>query len=160
MTDNASFTYIDYDGETSTTSINIVDVTAANFDAVNTAMQDFNAAVQALTLGDLLARNTSVKTPTLNDAPNDPLAQRETKWLVQYRATQSGAVDLGRVYNVELPCADLSLLSSGTDILWKAPATPPVGPIADFITEFEANVLSPAGSTVTVRAIRHVGRNT
>jgi len=158
MPDNASFTYIDYSSEVSTTSINIPDVTDLNYAATEALLQTLSAEISGITIGSLRQRSMGIIVPTLLSPPADQQAQREKKWLVQYRATQTGQPDAGRYYNVEIPCADLSLLNEGSDILWKQP-TVATGAVLDFITAFEAVAVSPAGSTVTCQAIRYVGRN-
>jgi hypothetical protein len=79
----------------------------------------------------------------------NPLAQRENKWLVRYHDTASTK------FTLEIPTADLSLLTLGTEFL-DLTATAP----AAFKTAFEAVVKSPDDPTltVTVDSVQFVGR--
>lgn len=138
--------FIDYGGERSAATVH-----------VDSAITDGNitvvvSAVDGVTLGN---RQTAVFVQEVNkDAGTagpaaSPLAQREVKWLV--RATDS--VNSKNV-QIEIPCADLSLLSGGTDFLDLGGAE-----AAALVTALETHVLSIDGNPITVNSIQFVGRN-
>lgn len=77
------------------------------------------------------------------------LAQRENKWLV--RATDDVN---GKYVQFEIPCADLTLLSGGTDVLDLSGTE-----AAAFVTAAEANILSQDGNAISIESIQFVGRN-
>lgn len=156
-------TYLDYGGEKSTTGIASSEITAANYAARVGEMTSLVAGINTITLGARYKTAfTTVITPGTSTPPTDKNAQRENKWLVTYQDSQSYLdpgpntvpnPGFGKVFNIELPCADLSLLEPGTDIVdLFDPA------VSQFITPFEVFARSPYGGTVTVLQIRHVGR--
>jgi len=125
-------------------------LSAANF----TAQTGLAAALWTAALDITLGSQSSTRllaASTLSAVENtNPLAQRENKWLVRYHDTA------GTKFTVEIPTADLSLLTLGTEFLNLDDS----GPIAAFVTAFEAYAKSPDDPTlsVTVDSIQFVGR--
>lgn len=147
-----SQSWIDFDGEKSTTRVVVTPLTAANFDAQGTLSSAYHIAVANITLGNLVKNVVATEDTQLGTAPDDPEAQREKKWLVQYHDA-----DNGNKYSCELPCADLSLL----DINDRKHAAIGDGDVVDaFVAAFEAYVKSPfdPANAVVVDEITYVGR--
>lgn len=159
----ASITIEDYDGETSTTSVNVGPLTALNFTAKRAAIDAYRAAIVDLVLGAVRKTNlTEVFTESTEPVTN-PQAQREAKWEVTIRdvteffdvADTISNVGFGETWTITIPTADLSLLEanqaeldlSGTEA-------------AAYVTAAEAVMNSPwGGNEVQIVKIRHVGRN-
>lgn len=138
--------FIDYGGEKSTAAFY---VDSAITDGSITALV---SAVDGVTLGN---RQTAVFVQEVDkDAGTagpaaSPLAQREVKWLV--RATDSVN---GKSVQMEIPTADLSLLSGGSDFLDLGGTE-----AAALVAAIEASVESIDGNAITVSSIQFVGRN-
>lgn len=163
MANKATFRIEDFDAETSTMSINIGPLTAANFTAKRDAIDDLKLAVQDMIAGEVRATTVSENFAESAAAITDENAQRESKWLTVLRdVTQYFDVGntinnpgFGRLFNVEIPTALLSLLGGNSGVLDLA-----VPAVAAFVTALEAVANSPTGGNeVEVVEIRHVGRN-
>jgi len=128
----------------------IQDLTAANFVAQNGLISALFSAALDITGGAQAATNILAVSTRSSVVVTDPTAQRENKWLVRYHDTS------GVKFSVEIPTADLSLLTEGTEFLKLADG----GVIAAFVSAFEAVVRSPDDPThtVTVDSIQFVGR--
>lgn len=128
---------------------NIVDITAGNLVATQTALADLLAAIQAIVLGEL-NKERIVLSDTLSSASPaaSPLAQRENKWLVTYTDTTTH-----RIFKSEIPTADLSLLSGNQEALDLS-----AGVGLTFKQKFEAVVKSIEGNAVQVISVKYVGR--
>jgi len=146
-----SRTYLDYSGEKSSLHFNVTALTAGNFVAVNGDIVDIGLAIADLTLGAFAGFRTTSEFSSSNPTPpTDPYAQRELKWLINYRD-----VTTGELYSMEIPAADLTdNLLAGTD---KADLTSTDW--AAFVTAFEAAAKSPVGNAVEVVSAFVVGRN-
>lgn len=139
-------------------------LTAANFDAQIALWDAFVAAVNAITLGDLIQSsygNTNVSNASL---PTNGAA-RETKLLVMYQCTATG-----KRYTLTIPTLNPTIpeyidnVSVKDAIVTDSPTT-----IATLVSTFEAFVVAPdipnvAGSyatdpTIEVIGLRVVGRN-
>jgi len=159
MVDKVNYSTHDYDGEQTGFSINVADVTAANHDALVTAIGTLRAATVAITLGGIESSMIAEKTFNTPVVITDPLAQRESKWqVVVVEATT------GRKYaSTEIPMANLaSFLLGGSPYIVKGGVI--VGDdtgteITDWIAAFEAIAKSPAGNALTVWDMYHVGAN-
>jgi hypothetical protein len=141
----------DYDAETTVFRVNSAALTAANFDAEVALNVALGVAIAGITLGTLqkIAYGNEILSPGVCD---EPLAQRENKWLIRYHDTSTGDP-----YTVELGTADLTVLdpnNRGYAEIGDA------GPVDAFVTAFEGYVLSPAGNAVEIDSIQFVGRNT
>lgn len=159
----ATFTIEDYDRESSRTAINIGPLTAANFTAKRDAIDDYKAALPGIIMGEVRTTSITEKFSESAAAVTDQQAQRETKWLVTARdVTQFFDVGntinnpgFGDLFQVEVPTADLELLSGNDDDLDLT-----LTAVAAYITAFEAIAHSPTGGNETaVVSIRHVGRS-
>jgi len=128
----------------------ISDLTAANFTAQNGLISALFTATLDITLGAQAGTNILAASTRSSVNVSNPLAQRENKWLVRYHDSS------GVKFSVEVPTADLSLLTEGTEFLNLADG----GPIAAYVSAFEAVVKSPDDPThaVTVDSIQFVGR--
>ncbi len=150
----------DHDGERSGTSINWSAINETNFVDAFANMAIMQARIDALTLGTVAERTVTFRTRVSNAAATSPNAQRETKWLVVYEdITQeitSGVPNLGygKLFTLEIPCADLSLLRTNSDEIDYSNAA-----YTAFKTAFETHARSPYGGSVRIRVVRHVGRN-
>lgn len=138
--------FIDYTSERSTASLYVADAIG---DAAITAIV---GAVDGVVVGGrqdaVLVVETTKDAGTAGPAASS-YAQRENKWLVR-------AVDTVNARNVqiEIPCADLSLLTGGQDFLDLGGTA-----AAALVAAIEANVLSQDGNAVSVSSIQFVGRN-
>ena len=144
--------YGDNGGEVSSVSFNMTALTAANFDAQNTKLDEFQAALEAVTLGLNVKKEIKNSDGTGEGTSTEFYASRELKWLVSYRDTTTNAK-----YTMELPCpvksADTVLpgkekLANLTHALWTT-----------FKTKFEACILSKDGNATEFLTARIVGRN-
>ncbi len=119
--------------------------------AQTTGMQDLiKVGILALTTFNFTRTTTSFAVETsAGGLPTSDFAQRENRFRVFYQDT----VTLKK-YHLDLPCADLSVMPSGSDLLDISAA-----PATDFITPFEAHAVSELGNAVTVLAIQYVGKN-
>src|SRR5512147_1658351 len=93
MASELRLTYYDYGTpqEGSHVKVRGDDLTAANFDAQIAMMNTLATAIDGITLG---VRTKTEKMATVVNVsptqPEDPFAQRETKWLVRYRDDTTG----------------------------------------------------------------------
>lgn len=143
----------DYDGEPSSFTLRVTPLTAANFDAQHALKVAFAAAVTGI-CGGIKQQDTEANVDVISNQPSDdPLDQRENKWLVQYHETANPI----NTFRVELPCADLTMLDPNDR---KHAAIGDAGAVDAFVTAFQNYVLSPSGGAVTVSEITFVGRNT
>jgi hypothetical protein len=144
-----NLTFIDHDTESSTFGLRIPDLNAGNITAQLALLATLRAAVEAVSIGTLRKEETSAIVDEISGvAPADGFAQRETKWLV------SGVDSTGLPCTLEIPCANLDLLASGTGTLDIS-----TGEGQDLADALNAVWRSRAGNAVTVSRIIHVGRN-
>lgn len=144
-----NLTYIDHDSEESGVGVHWVNLTAGNMTAQLALLATLKAAIEAVVLGTLRREQVIAVTDEIAGvAPASGWAQRETKWLVQ------GVDAAGFKRQLEIPTADLTLLSAGTGVL---DITTGVG--QDLADALNAGWMSNSGSAVTVERIIHVGRN-
>jgi len=157
MVDQAFFAVHDYDGEPSSTSINVDEITG-DVAALTTAIGTLRTALNGIILGGI---DKAGFTDIVWDTPvsvTDPYAQRETKWqLVVQEATT------GRKYAANLiPMAKLSLLENGSPYLVKSGVvvvTAGAAAVNAFISAFEAIAKSQSGNALSVWDLYHVGAN-
>lgn len=142
----------DYSNEKSGFGVTSVDLTAANFDAQNTAATALTDAIDDLTIGHLSRATIADVLIDDPDLPTDPYAQRELKWLVSYRGVTSG-----KMFSIEIPAPDItdnvvpnSDVADLTSADWVA-----------FISAFEAFARNPDNPSALVEVVsaRLVGRN-
>lgn len=149
MPSGLTITFTDWNNENASTSFRGQDVTSANYDAQITLADALIVAVDAVSIAANTGnsfRSRDIKTGA--PKPTNNFAQRELKWLVSFVDNSTGATS-----NIEIPGADLSLLSSGNELDLGA------GPGADLKSAIEAFHLSNAGNAVSVLSVRKVGRN-
>lgn len=127
-----------------------VDLTAGNIVAETTKADTLRTELEKITLGGIQKRELVAWVNNTKIAPTDPFAQREIKWVVYYHDNVTG-----KVWNLELPCADLDKLDPDTND--RADKTDP--DVITFIAAFEAFQVSPVGNPVTVDYIAFAGRN-
>jgi len=148
-----SFTYMDHTGEKSSMQFNFGAITVASLPGFLTQFGTLRDKTDALTLGTLVADQwVGDRTIYSNIRPSDRNAQRERKFLVIYEDTSTRAR-----YRIEIPTADYSLVEfapQGDNII-----IPDSGPLKEWIDAFEALAKSPEGNTVSVIAVKGVGRN-
>ena len=157
MVDQAFFNVHDYDGEPSSTSINVAEITG-DVAALTTAVATLRTAINGIILGGV---DKTGFTDITWDTPvviTDPYAQRETKWqVVVVEATT------GRKYAAgTIPMAKLSLLENGSPYLVKSGivvVTTGAAAVNAFIAAYEAIALSQAANALSVWDIYHVGAN-
>jgi len=142
----------DYDGEPTTFRVRTLALTAANFDAQVALNVALGTAIVGITRGHVqkIVYSNEIISPTV---PDDPLSQRENKWLIRYHDAVTSE-DLGPL---ELGTADLTVLdpnNRGYAEMGDA------GPVDAFVSAFEAYVVSPDDNAVVVDSIQFVGRNT
>lgn len=151
-----NLTSIDYGSEISTVRARGIPLTAANFDAEVAKWEDLQdaitGAVNGITIGNHVALAIAHTEPSGLGPPTSPQAQRETKWLVHFHSSSTG-----KKYQMEIPCADLSLLDPNARDRMLVSS----GNGANFVTKFEAAVRAPDdGTSVLFDYALHVGRNT
>lgn len=142
--------FIDHDSEASGMGVNMVNITAGNITAQLALLATLRAAVEAVSLGTIRSEQVIAVTDDIPGvAPANAFAQREIKWLVR------GVDGAGFVSTIEIPCADLALLTGGTgqmDIT--------AGAGLALANALDAVWMSPrSSSAVTTESITHVGRN-
>lgn len=125
-------------------------LSAANFTAQTGLISALFTAALDITVGSQAGTRILAAATVSSVVNTNPLAQRENKWLVRYHDS------VGTKFTLEIPTADLSLLDTGTEFLNLADG----GPIAAFVTAFEAVVKSPDDPTLTVTldSMQFVGR--
>jgi len=96
---------VDYDDELSSTSVFVPNLSAGNFAAQGALADAFQAAVEAVSIGELRKVSISAIETKIGAGPAaDENAQRELKWLVR------GVSNTGFPVSFEIPCPDKSLL--------------------------------------------------
>ncbi len=142
---------VDFDGQKRQFSFPTTVVSAANHDAQKTLHDALVAAIDDVTLGnsdfeEFVADRESIRPIIL---PASASAQVNIQWVVTY-------VDgtTGKVANVRIPCADITdtTLFAPSSNLWD----PTDAKWVQFVTDFEAYVLSEEGNSVTVQQVAYL----
>jgi len=163
----------DYDGEISTMTFNLPDITAVNWAGVTQDIDEIadEIAEGGMILGEVVEVGYTQVWQRSAAAVSNENAQRENKWLVgytdicQYLDATANLVPnpgYGKSFTIEIATADLTEhLVAGTDLADMNNAE-----VAALVAVIEANVLSPyawtkmhTGSATRVDYIKHVGRN-
>lgn len=150
MSSGLKISYLDFSEETSTLSVRGETVTAVNHDVINGLMDDFKAAVAAVTGGvqwqevRQMSDSRDTKTP-----PTDKDFHRERKWVILYES-------VGNKKNgtIELPIADLQYLAPKSDDMDTT-----IPQYAALVAAAEAYCHSTYGELINVLRIYHAGRN-
>lgn len=162
-----TFTYQDYEAETSSFTIRINDLDNATAPlGVDVAMDLLAVAADGVTLGTLKSRSILFDSEQSNSGVPATQANRELKWLI--RAQEQSAVlpftPIGKLYHYELPTADdsqplvwtaLTALRQAHSELWN----PLHGAWAAFRVAFEANAKGDNRRSLIIQDVRLVGRN-
>lgn len=150
MTDAVTFTRYDANGQRTSTKYHTQDVTAANFDAVQTGIGTFASALLAIVLSQVAIQTQTITTKTPSAARG---GHRELKWLITTR--NNGDATL---YSNELGPADDSaptITSGGREYL-----DPTSQEWTDLANAFNAGVIrAKDGNTLTFVSAEVVGRN-
>lgn len=154
MTSKFVMSFIDASGETSTVSVNMVDITAANFDTVLDGPSDLPAALQLAIAGCSMCNDYKSQVqlkPVLSSAalPNDQNAQRENALLV----TMEDTVTLKK-FTLSIPGPDRTLMGiAGSDMVNPASAQ-----WVALVAALENSARSDIGNTINVVGGRFVSR--
>lgn len=157
---SASYTIEDYSNETSESSMNVGIVTGASLPGLLANLGTFEAALDAVIIGSISKKALKVyDNPTGADAPTNPYAQREIRWIVHYHDSQESFglepnTSFGRQYTVTYGCPDLSLLDPDNRDMMLISS----GAGLTFVTEFRDCFLAPSGGTLEVDYVELVGR--
>lgn len=140
----------DYDNEHANVGFAIPVLTAANFDAQQTLMNTFIAALMDMVLGNRWKNSQAIEVLNNITPATDQAAQVELKWLVQYH----DGTTLKR-YSIEVPTANTARLDPND----RAHAEIGDGAEVDaFIDALEAYGKTPDGNAIVVDEITLVGR--
>jgi len=143
------FTFMDNTLEKSNAEFRGVELTAANFDAQVTLQNNLLAAIGGIANGVLTKTQRVASVSEASPAAPATTVQREQKYLARYHA------EAGSSYRTEIPCIDLGVLVSGTEIV---DLTAGVG--LAFKTAFDAYVKGEDGVTAAVLdSLTYVTRN-
>lgn len=158
-TQQSTFSFRDRTGETGTHTVSATPLTAANFDAQNTAEGEYYDALNQIALGVLTKEQLSIVIINSNALPASNAAQRENKLLVRYRDNVTE-----QEYTTTIPTIDTSLLTflpGGGDAVAFTLSNGAGSAITNFVTAFQDYVKAPdTGNAVTITGMRFVGRNT
>ncbi len=161
-----TFSFLDYDRETSSTNLQTGAVTAVSLPGLLTQIGTLRTALEGITVGVVSAESLyAFRTRLSNTPPSDPQAQRERVWVVHYEDNQAffdpptNAIPnegFGKNFAIAVPTADFSgtrLLANSED------ADLTETSIAAFVSAFEAIARSPYGGTVNITRIEAGGRS-
>lgn len=150
MPSSATLKALDYGSEATRFGFNMLQVTAANFDAQVTLLDNIQTAVGNVALGTFLGKSLQAVNVAVGPKATVVNAQREAKWRVTY--TDDVQPEGNGSFEIGMP--DLSLLVAGTGKMDVS-----AGAGAALVTAIEAGVVSRLGNAVTIADIIHVGRN-
>ena len=139
--------------ETTTITLPVITITAANLTAQVALHDTLIAALEGISIGNPVKRELTASRAVLGSGPSsDDLAQRENKYLLRYH----GATLLEK-FQASLGCADLSAHMTNSEFV---DLTGGAG--ATLKSAFEAVVRSPgdAAEAVVLDSVQFVGRNT
>lgn len=139
--------------ETTTVTLPVITISAANLVAQTTLHDALIAALLDITIGNALKRELTAARTILGSLPSsDPNSQRENKYLMRYH----GATLLEK-FQASIGCADLSKHMAHSEFI---DLTADEG--LALKTAFEAVVRSPGDSSegVVLDSVQFVGRNT
>jgi len=149
---NSQYTasFRDYDGEPSSFRVNSALLTSGNIVAQTAAASALLTALAGITIGIIAKNQLIAYNTTLSSVlPTNPIAQRESKWLV---LSQDNVTH--KLFRNEIPTADLTLLTNHSEFI--TDFTPAA--LAAFKTAWEAFVLSEDGNACTLISLQAVGK--
>jgi len=139
--------------ETSTISLPVTTLSAANYAAQSALIAALVTALEGITIGNPAKSETVILREIISAAPaSDPLAQRENKFLLRYHGTT-----LNQKFQASIGTADLTQLMTNSEFIDLS-----AGAGAALKSAFEAVVKSPndAAESVVLDSVQFVGRNT
>lgn len=149
MSGKIVLTFWDYDSEPSTASCPSGEVTDLTYADINAKMSAYFAAVEAITIGNLVKDTRIMEVDQQSKLPaGDKTAQREMKWLVRMHNAA------GDPLKMLLPCADLSFLDENN----RAQMDKDAAEYTALTTAIAALFLTD-GQTVYIDDVIFVGRN-
>lgn len=151
MGSGCTLTFLDYDSEAGTVSVEGREVDDTSFDAVNLEITALRTAIEAVSIGTLRKEVRRMSTDFwAGTPPSDKQAQREKKWNVLY---QDGTNF--KNFSFEIPCADLTLL----DATRRGYMDKTLAAYTNLKAAIEAWLRSPYGNAVTVNDLHYEGRD-
>lgn len=109
MPSQVTFTVRDRSDEYSSVQFNIENIDETSWTATNTQVAAVQAALAALTTGNIARRSlTAFSEPVDDTRPANPYAQRELGLRLFYQDT-----DNQKKYHITVPCPDLLVVGSG-----------------------------------------------
>jgi hypothetical protein len=139
--------------ESTTISLPITTLSAANYAAQSALIAALVTALEGITIGNPAKTETTILRSILSSTPaSDPLAQRENKFLLRYHGTT-----LNVKFQASIGTADLTQLMTNSEFVDLGS-----GAGAALKSAFEAIVKSPndAAEAVVLDSVQFVGRNT
>lgn len=166
---NAKISYRDYDGERASFGYKTVPVAGdgSNWTTINTQLASLRVLTSAIIRAQEVGYGINDEHRLPDGNSTNPESNREEKWLVSYTDTQQwldaptntiANPGYGKKFNVEIPCADLSLRVGNSELVYNNGSVG-VTDIDSWVTQFETVARSPYGGTVSVTTIASVGRN-
>jgi len=152
MNSSCTFVIRDKTNEYSSVRFALPPVTAANYDATITAMDDIQTAISAMTIGSIASRQLVAFNDKIDDTmPLNPWAQRELGARFFYQETAGGQ----KKYHLTVPCPDLIVVDvTDGDHIDAENFTSSNA----LLTLLEANMVSPNGHPVEFYRGKLVGR--
>jgi hypothetical protein len=158
----------DHTNEATTVNFWVQDVGAINYGSVTQDIDEIKDGILEVIRGNVLQSGFTKTFPENPAVVTDPLAQRESKWLVRYRDTSqfldavNSIANPGflKIFNLEIGTADLTLLQPGSEQMDLESVRG-----AAFVAAMEPNIRSPYNHTssapsVEIIDVLFVGRNT
>jgi hypothetical protein len=149
---SVTFSIVDHSGEYGHVTLGIPDVDETTWAATDTAVAGIQAAITALTMGNIASRTlTAYRTPVNDVLPTDAAAQRELGLRLWYKDD----VNFKKFYiTVPAPDVDLVAEQGSNEVDLSGPAV-----VSALVTALEALMVSPYGNSVTFYRGMIVGRN-
>lgn len=145
-----TFTRYDQSGERTSTRLHLPEMTNANYDALETAVDAVAAALNGIVLSDAARRVGQVVWG--NEASPDKAGNRELKWLIRSHDSVNGIS-----YAHEVGCAN-----DGLTVVNQAGSTYLDTTSAEFLAleaAWNANVKTRDGISLILESVELVGRN-
>ncbi len=141
---------LDYGRETSRFTIVAAPLTALTLVTLGADIAALEAAIAGISGGTITRHQfVALDDAIASDPPGSPVYQRENKYTVLYED-----IDTHDHFRVEIPCANLSLLSGHSEDLDLTG-----GPGLAFKVAFQAFARSPQGGLTVVERIHFTGHN-
>lgn len=146
----AEWSFQDYSREKSRVRMQFQDITAANYDATKTLMDNVRTAILGIQQENCEQTYTVVAQSIFNSrAPaSNKASQRESKWLLTLADTVTN-----KLSRHEVPIAKLDLVTANSDFMDLS-----AGAGLALKTAIEAGVKSPAGNAVSLISVQYVGK--